>query len=296
MNRELCNPPAIVRPAADLAALAAAANAECAAGDRSQEQALAHYRRAGEALLQAKAKIKHGQWMLWLEGNWEHGQRMANRCMAHAKVDAASNLRDQAAQLWGHASVDAEEASAAAKEAAGPFPAGKFGVLLADPPWLYEFAETNSRKIENHYPTLSAEEIAALEDSEGRKATDLPAEDCMLFCWTTSPKLREGLEVVEAWGFDYRTCMVWVKDRIGMGYYARQKHELLLIARRGEPAMPEPEDRPESVFEAPRGRRHSAKPECVYQTIEAMYPDVPKVELFSRTSRRGWASWGNDIQ
>ena len=65
---------------------------------------------------------------------------------------------------------------------------------------------------------------------------EVPAEeDAVLFMWATSPKLTEALEVMTAWGFSYRTCTVWVKDRIGMGYYARQQHELVLIGKRGHP-------------------------------------------------------------
>jgi N6-adenosine-specific RNA methylase IME4 len=110
--------------------------------------------------------------------------------------------------------------------------------------------------------------------------------------WATSPKLTEALEVMAAWDFGYRTCMVWVKDRIGMGYYARQRHELLLIAKRGHPPAPEPGDRPDSVVEAPRSQ-HSAKPDEVYGLIETMYPRSAKVELFARRRRPGWDAWGN---
>lgn len=160
----------------------------------------------------------------------------------------------------------------------GPFP-----VLYADPPWRYEDAEP-TRAIENHYPTMSLDEI---------KALDVPAaDDSVLFLWVTSPKLVEGLEVLTAWGFEYRTCMVWVKDKIGMGYYARQQHELLLVGKRGALPVPDPEDRPSSVIEAPRVQ-HSAKPDVVYGLIERMYPFLEKCELFQRRPRDGWAGWGN---
>lgn len=157
-------------------------------------------------------------------------------------------------------------------------------LLYVDPPWRYQHSSTDSRKIENHYPTMGLEEI---------KALDVPAAaDAVLFMWATSPKLAEALEVVDAWGFGYRTCMVWVKDRVGMGYYARQRHELLLIAVKGKPDTPLDSARPDSVIEAPRGE-HSAKPVRVYELIEAMYPHLTKVELFARAPRDGWASWGN---
>lgn len=164
-------------------------------------------------------------------------------------------------------------------QSTGPFP-----VLYVDPPWRYDFAEDTGRQIENHYPTMPLDAI---------KALDVPAaDDAVLFCWTTSPKLAEGLAVVEAWGFTYVTCMVWVKDRIGMGYYARQQHELLLIGKRGALPVPDPEDRPSSVITAVRGE-HSAKPEVVYELIERMYPFAERCELFARTTRDGWAGWGN---
>lgn len=160
---------------------------------------------------------------------------------------------------------------------------GTFPVLYVDPPWRYEHAEP-TRAIENHYPTMSLDEI---------KAMDVPADpDAVLFLWATSPKLAEAMEVLDAWGFSYRTSMVWVKDRIGMGYYARQRHEMLLIAKRGDYPVPDPEDRPDSVITAPLGA-HSAKPEVVYELIDRMYPFSRKVELFARRSRDGWAAWGN---
>jgi len=128
---------------------------------------------------------------------------------------------------------------------------------------------------------------------------DLPAgrcctDDAILFLWATSPKLAEAMRVIDAWGFTYRTCMVWVKDRIGMGYYARQRHELLLIATRGRAPTPAPADRPDSVIEAPR-TKHSAKPPIVHDMIERMYPRVKLGELFARTKRDGWLCWGNEV-
>lgn len=168
------------------------------------------------------------------------------------------------------------------------WPSGKYPIIYADPPWRYEHApmESPSRAIENQYPTMSLEEICAL------RVRDIATDDAVLFLWATAPKLAESMQVIEAWGFEYRTCMCWVKDKIGMGYYVRNQHELLLIARRGEPAKPAEARRPSSVMHAPR-TKHSAKPAEFAAAIEAMYPDWPKVELFSRSHRKGWAAWGN---
>lgn len=164
---------------------------------------------------------------------------------------------------------------------------GKYNVVYADPPWRYEHVKTENRAIENQYPTMALKDICNLPVSE------LCADDVVLFMWATSPKLEEAMQVVKAWGFTYRTCAVWVKDKIGMGYYFRQKHELLLVATRGNLPVPEPGDRLSSVIEAPRGR-HSEKPDTFYEIIEQLYPNYPKIELFSRNVRTGWQGWGNE--
>lgn len=164
--------------------------------------------------------------------------------------------------------------------------AERYPVIYADPPWRYEHIETESRAIENQYPTMALDEI---------KALDLDAvalDDCVLFMWATSPKLAEAFEVLNAWGFEYRTCAVWDKQKIGMGYYFRQQHELLLVAVRGQPLTPAPANRPSSVLSFPRGE-HSAKPAEVYELIESMYPELPKLEMFCRSPRDGWGAWGN---
>ncbi len=112
-----------------------------------------------------------------------------------------------------------------------------------------------------------------------------------LFLWAPNPELEEALAVLGAWGFTYRTNLVWVKQTLGMGYYARQRHETLLVGRRGEMPVPLEANRPDSVIEAARGE-HSRKPEVVYALIERMYPSARKVELFARWRRPGWDAWG----
>lgn len=173
-------------------------------------------------------------------------------------------------------------------------PAGTYNVLLADPPWQYDFAETENRAIENQYPTMDVVEIAGYRDSDGVSIHDVIADDAVLFLWATSPKLREALIVMDGWGFDYVTQAVWVKDRIGMGYWVRQQHETLLIGRRGSFSPPEQEIRRSSVIDARRGA-HSAKPEAAYELIEEMFPDATRLEVFARSARPGWAAFGNQV-
>lgn len=162
----------------------------------------------------------------------------------------------------------------------------RYPVLYADPPWRYEHAESDSRAIENQYPTMALDDICALP------VNDLATPDAILFLWATSPKLAESMKVIESWGFTYRTCAVWDKQKIGMGYYFRQRHELLLVATRGSIPTPAPGDRAASVIVEPR-EEHSAKPAKFAELIEAMYPTLPRIELFCRSPREGWAVWGN---
>ncbi len=162
-------------------------------------------------------------------------------------------------------------------------------VLLVDPPWKYDFSPTDSCEIENQYPTMTLEAICALD------VAGVSTPDAVLFLWATSPKLAEAFEVLNSWGFAYRTCAIWDKGAIGCGYYFRQQHELLLVATRGKLPAPEPSTRPPSVFQAPRGK-HSEKPEAVYEFIEVAYPNLSKRELFARRQRPGWLSaWGNQV-
>lgn len=178
------------------------------------------------------------------------------------------------------------ERELAAKQAA--MPVQQFGVIYADPPWRFEprSRETGmDRAAENHYPTLSVAELMALK---------VPAaKDCVLFLWATVPMLPQALEVMTAWGFQYRSHFVWVKDRDGTGYWNRNRHELLLIGTRGDIPAPAPGEQYSSVIEARVGQ-HSAKPFHFVEIIDELFPTLPRIELFARETRSGWHSWGNE--
>ena len=163
-------------------------------------------------------------------------------------------------------------------------------VLYADPPWRYENPPIGdgNRAIENHYPTMTLDELKALEIGK------CALEQAVLFMWATAPKLAECLELLEPWGFTYRTNLIWDKVDIGMGYYGRNQHELLLICRRGDLPTPPPELRVPSIYREKRGE-HSRKPAYFAELIECWYPDLRKREFFSRDpARPGWLPpWGN---
>ncbi|HEX3524698.1 MAG TPA: MT-A70 family methyltransferase [Stellaceae bacterium] len=170
-------------------------------------------------------------------------------------------------------------------------PRQRYGVIYADPPWRfapYSLQTGMDRAADNHYPTMSHQEILTLPVRD-----TIAADDCVLFLWATVPLLDEALFTVKAWGFDYRSHFIWVKDKLGTGYWTRNKHELLLICARGEIPAPAPGQQFASVIEAPRGE-HSAKPLCFREMIEKMFPKVPRIELFARDRVAGWASWGNE--
>lgn len=163
-------------------------------------------------------------------------------------------------------------------------PTEKFNVILADPPWKYDVFLRGTP--ERHYDVMELEDIGKL---------DIPAaDDCILFLWVTSPKITDAIDLLNLWNFEYKTQFVWIKDKIGTGYYCRGQHEILFIAKKGNPPVPKEKDRFSSVIYADR-TQHSKKPEIVYEIIERMYPAAKYLELFARNNREGWTSWGNEI-
>jgi N6-adenosine-specific RNA methylase IME4 len=153
--------------------------------------------------------------------------------------------------------------------------------------WRFSYGGSDRGRAENHYATMATDKICGL---------DVPAAgDSVLFLWVPNAMLPDGLRVLEAWGYRYVSNFVWVKDRAGLGFYLRNQHELLLLGKKGEFPPPVDGSRFPSVVSAPRGR-HSAKPVAVYELIEAMYPGRRYLELFSRSSRGGWAVWGHGAE
>ena len=159
----------------------------------------------------------------------------------------------------------------------------EYDVILADPPWRYENG-TPGREVENHYPTMNLQDICLLP---------VPAAyPSVLFLWATAPLLPEALQVMKAWGFTYRSNLVWDKQKVGMGYWFRGQHEHLLIGKRGEFPAPKPWERVPSVLAQPR-REHSRKPDTVRRWLASWYDGYRLLEMFARTPEPGWSSWGN---
>jgi N6-adenosine-specific RNA methylase IME4/uncharacterized ParB-like nuclease family protein len=211
--------------------------------------------------------------------------KLMERAVAGEKVSAKQALKKER-----RAAKETALASATAA-AAARLGRAQYGVIYADPPWRYEPWDRTSgmdRAADNHYPTMTLEQLVCLR-------ADLPAaRDCVLFLWATTPMLADAIALLDAWGFDYRSHLVWAKDKTGTGYWARNQHELLLIAVKGDVPPPAPGMQPSSLITAPRGR-HSEKPAIFAELIAEMFPALPRVELFARATRDGWASWGNEV-
>jgi N6-adenosine-specific RNA methylase IME4 len=157
-------------------------------------------------------------------------------------------------------------------------PEGPFQVIVADPPWRYETGN------DLPYPTMALEHIKAMP------VEDLADDSAILWLWTTNAHLRVAFEVINAWGFEYKNILTWVKDRMGTGEWLRGRTEHCLLAARGKPVFVNSSQT--TVLEAAR-REHSRKPEEFYALVEATCPGG-KLELFCRQRRDGWQVYGND--
>ena len=170
-------------------------------------------------------------------------------------------------------------------------PEKKYMLIYADPPWQYDKTEEfKGQDVERHYQTMTEIEICSMQIQK------ISADDCVLYLWSTAPKLNVAMRVMDAWGFDYKTCMVWDKIKHNMGFYASIRHELLLIGGKGsaKPDDLKAANQTDSVQSIER-TSHSKKPEIFYEILERLHTHKNKIELFARSKRDGWDSWGNQI-
>ena len=166
----------------------------------------------------------------------------------------------------------------------------KYAVVYADPPWKYgdERGDVSAGGASAQYPLMELSEICALP------VGTMAASDSVLFMWATAPLLPEAMEVIEAWGFTYKTHLVWNKGRPFYGNYSHVQHELLMVCTRGS-CTPHPDAQlPKSIITVDRSV-HSAKPHKFYEIIDELYPEGNRIELFARNSRDGWNAYGNQI-
>ena len=174
----------------------------------------------------------------------------------------------------------------------------KYNIIYADPPWQYKVwsKKGNGRSAESHYNTLGIKEIVNMKDF----IKDISADDCVLFIWITYPCLKEAIQVIEEWGFTYKTCgFAWVKRNKkanswfwGMGYWTRANSELCLIATKGK--IKRISRKVHQIIDTPI-EEHSKKPAIVRDRIVELMGNLPKIELFAREKADGWDVWGNEV-
>jgi N6-adenosine-specific RNA methylase IME4 len=172
-----------------------------------------------------------------------------------------------------------------------PMPVGVYSVIYADPPWQYA-DESREVSPSNHYQTMGVQEIINKYEEDVSLRS---ADNSVLFLWTTAPKLREGLAVLEGWGFDYKTQIIWKKNNTVCGNYGGVCHEILLIGGKGSSVPVNKYVR--SVIRLKSKKVHSRKPTYFYKLLERMYPHGQCLELFSRRKRQysdRWSHWGNE--
>ena len=174
-------------------------------------------------------------------------------------------------------------------------PAGTYRVIYADPPWHYGNSgaindDDSWGRAERHYPTMTIADLCALDIKR------LAAPNAVLFLWVTSPLLAECWPVITAWGFTYKTSMIWDKVAPNYGFYVSVRHELLLICTRGSCLPDRPVPMPDSVMTIERSRTHSEKPDAFRAVIDQLYTGGAdqKLELFARRDVPGWTVHGNE--
>lgn len=169
----------------------------------------------------------------------------------------------------------------------------KYGIIYADPAWRYD-DKSCSGNCADHYNTMSVEEICNLP------VKNIADKDCILFMWVTYPMLQEGLDVMKAWGFTYKTIgFQWLKQNktgngyfFGLGRWTRGNTECCLIGTKGKPKRVS--DRVSQLIISPI-ENHSKKPDCTRKKIEMLCGCLPRIELFARQTTDGWDCWGNEI-
>lgn len=174
------------------------------------------------------------------------------------------------------------------KNKATQWPEGKYRIIYADPPWKYGDERSGMGGAVDQYDLMELEDIKALP------VKDLAENDAVLFMWATAPLMREAHEVLDAWGFKYKTQIIWNKCKGPVGNYISVRHEHLILATKGS-CTPDVTDRPNSVQTIERTGRHSEKPEEFRQIIEQLYTYGNKIELFARKSVEGWIAYGNEL-
>ncbi len=286
----------------------------------------------GIELIQVKAVLPRGSWLPWLESEFGWGRPLASRFMRVAAVFGGSvqfaqfqpsalyllaqeNTPDPAREeavkraeagetiTYTTAKTIIEEHRLGSRTqdrtwkdgddsliATGDFTkliehGVKWQTVYADPPWNYSNQGTRAAT-DNHYGTMTLDDICAL------RVADIVADKAHLHLWTTNAFLFDAKAVIEAWGFEYKSVLVWVKPQMGIGNYWRVSHEFLLLGTRGGLTF---RDHAQMSWREAGRIGHSRKPEEFRKAVETV-GTAPRLELFARRLSEGWSAWGDRIE
>ena len=175
----------------------------------------------------------------------------------------------------------------------------KFSTILADPPWQFQ---NRTGKVAPEHKRLNRYETMVLDDIKRLPVVEVCADTTHLYLWVPNALLPEGLTVLTAWGFQYKSNLVWHKirkdggpDGRGVGFYFRNVTEMVLFGVRGKNARTLAPGRSQVNFLKTQKREHSRKPDEFYNIVESCSPG-PYLEMFARGSRPGWTTWGNQAE
>ena len=175
----------------------------------------------------------------------------------------------------------------------------KFATILADPPWRFQ---NRTGKMAPEHKRLARYPTMTLQDIKNLPVASLAKDPAHLYMWVPNALLPDGLEVMRAWGFDYKTNLIWYKirkdggpDRRGVGFYFRNVTEILLFGVRGKKARTLQPGRSQENILSTQKREHSRKPDEQYDLIQSC-SSGPYLELFARGPRKGWTVWGNQAE
>ena len=266
---------------------------------------------AGRKRLVARGQIDHVEERKGLDGKSYTApkpikMRMlppASRENSKLIADTAKTIRTAQQQMNRKGNMDrlAAISDAMPKGQAGALPRGKFAVIYCDNPWPNEvYSQETGNDKAYPYPTMTIDEIKALCAGDKSPALD----DAVLFFWVTANRVDIAIDVIREWGFTYKSQMVWDKVSVGTGRWVRDRHEVLIIATRGNnpPPCPMPGEQEDSVYSEKKSA-HSVKPVYFAEMIDRYYRDIPKLEMFQRKQslKKGdvrlngnWSFWGNE--
>lgn len=287
----------------------------------------------GRILIAAKASLEHGAWTAMVENDLRFNaqvgrmlmkiaedQRLAKREIFRVlppayttiyqltKITDDKLLEQYVADGIISTSMTGREISTVVKRerrtereyiGGQKIPEGKFGVVVEDFEWDDEVWSRKTgmdRHAANHYETATDAHTAQEIVNRTRERFECAADDCFLAMWSTIQHLAIAIDVMRLRGFDYVSHHIWGKDKIGLGRWIREKHDVLLLGVRGVVPCPAPGQQWDSLIMRPR-ERHSAKPECFLEMIEGYFPTWRKIELNRRgKARPGWSAWGNEAK